>query len=137
MLQSDPHQFQQQDYIDRVYVLEHFVMNRYKKTSGEFPSTFCLRLIKVIEMILAEPVTDDPLHTLYLASAEDVILHKLYWFQLGDRVSERQWHDVLGVIQVQYETLDYHYLEQTAQNLRVGELLHRALKEADMGEASG
>ncbi len=54
-------------------------------------------------MILAEPVTDDPLHTLYLASAEDVILHKLYWFQLGDKVSERQWHDVLGVIQVQFK----------------------------------
>jgi hypothetical protein len=87
-------------------------------------------------MILAEPVTDDPLHTLYLASAEDVILHKLYWFQIGDRVSERQWHDVLGVIQVQYETLDYHYFEQTSQNIRVGELLHQALKEADMGEAS-
>lgn len=91
------------------------------------------------EMVRREQyqIADDPLHTLYLASAEDVILHKLYWFQLGDRVSERQWHDVLGVIQVQYETLDYHYLEQTAQNLRVGELLHRALKEADMGEASG
>ncbi len=90
------------------------------------------------EMVRREQyqITDDPLHTLYLASAEDVILHKLYWFQLGDRVSERQWHDVLGVIQVQYETLDYHYLEQTAQNLRVGELLHQALKEADMGEAS-
>jgi hypothetical protein len=47
MLHPIPHQFQQQDYIDRVYGLEHFVMNRYKKISSEFPSMFCLRLIKV------------------------------------------------------------------------------------------
>ncbi|MFH1992837.1 MAG: hypothetical protein ABIK98_10640 [Pseudomonadota bacterium] len=101
---------------------------------------FILKADKVSqkEMVRREQyqITDDPLHTLYLASAEDVILHKLYWFQIGDRVSERQWHDVIGVIQVQSETLDYHYLEQTAQNLRVGELLHQALKEADMGAAS-
>ncbi len=99
---------------------------------------FILKTDKVSqkEMVRREQyqITDDPLHTLYLASAEDVILHKLYWFQLGDRVSERQWHDVIGVIQVQYETLDYHYLEQTAQNLRVDELLHQALKEAGMGD---
>jgi hypothetical protein len=101
---------------------------------------FILKTDKVSqkEMVRREQyqITDDPLHTLYLASAEDVILHKLYWFQLGDRVSERQWHDVIGVIQVQYETLDYHYLEQTAQNLRVDELLHQALKEAGMGATS-
>ena len=42
-------------------------------------------------------ISDAPDQMLFLASAEDIILHKLYWFQLGGGVSERQWNDVLGV----------------------------------------
>ncbi len=50
------------------------------------------------------PVSDEPGNELWLASAEDIILRKLFWFQLGGGVSERQWNDALGVLQVNRKT---------------------------------
>jgi hypothetical protein len=70
--------------------------------------------------------------TLYIASAEDVIVHKLYWHQLSGGTSERQWVDVLGVLQVQQELIDQIYLERAAKQRGVSDLLNKALKEANI-----
>lgn len=78
-------------------------------------------------------VSEIPEHTLFLASAEDVIVHKLYWYQLSGGISERQWRDVLGVLQVQQEQLDRTYLERAAQQRGVSDLLEQALKDAEIG----
>ena len=58
------------------------------------------------------------------ATAEDTILAKLEWAQLGE--SERQYGDVLGLILVQGERLDWSYLERWAAELGVQPLLERA-----------
>jgi hypothetical protein len=63
-------------------------------------------------------------------SAEDIILHKLIWYELGGRISERQWNDVVGVIAVQRASLDLDYLRRWAGSLDVGELLARALGQS-------
>ncbi len=76
-------------------------------------------------------VSEIPGQTLFLASAEDVIVHKLYWYQLGGGISERHWTDVLGVLQVQKDQLDYPYLRQAAQLRGVFDLLQKALKDAE------
>lgn len=76
-------------------------------------------------------VSETPDQMLFLATAEDIILHKLYWYQLGGGMSERQWNDVLGVIRVQHETLDYSYLDHAAKQRGVAELLTKILKESD------
>ncbi len=68
--------------------------------------------------------------TLFLTSAEDIILHKLIWYQLGGQVSERQWTDVRGVLQVQQQDLDYAYLERVAEQRNVLSLLQQAIAEA-------
>jgi hypothetical protein len=73
-------------------------------------------------------LSDDPDETLFLASAEDIIVQKLYWYQLGGKVSERQWTDVLGVIQVQGSQLDGAYLNRMAQRRGVLDLLTQALQ---------
>jgi hypothetical protein len=75
------------------------------------------------------PVSGDPSDYLFLASAEDVILQKLYWYQKGDCVSERQWNDILGILQVQSEKLDRTYLINGALQRGVSGLLERALEE--------
>jgi hypothetical protein len=66
---------------------------------------------------------------LFLASAEDVILLKLYWYQKGDCVSERQWNDILGILQVQSEKLDRVYLINGALKRGVSGLLEKAIEE--------
>lgn len=38
---------------------------------------------------------------LYVASAEDIIIEKLKWYESGGRITDRQWNDLLGVSQVQ------------------------------------
>lgn len=67
---------------------------------------------------------------LFVASAEDIILHKLLWFQLGGGASERQWGDVMGVLQVRGENLDFAYLRKGAGSFGVGNLLNQAMSEA-------
>ena len=54
---------------------------------------------------------------IWIATAEDVILHKLYWN--GITPSERQLSDAAGVLAVQAEKLDVAYLKQWADELHV------------------
>jgi hypothetical protein len=68
---------------------------------------------------------------LWVASAEDVVLQKLIWYRLGNAVSDRQWRDVLAVLRVRGGALDHAYLDEMAAQLDLGELLARALSEAD------
>jgi hypothetical protein len=65
-----------------------------------------------------------------VCSAEDILLAKLEWYRMGGESSERQWRDVLGVLKVQAGTLDLDYMRQTAREIRVEDLLERALREA-------
>ena len=62
-----------------------------------------------------------------VASPEDTVLAKLVWFRKGGEVSDRQWHDILGVIRVQGGRLDSAYLQTWAIDLGVADLLGRAL----------
>ena len=86
------------------------------------------------DLAACERVTRSPLgdedRIFPLTTAEDIILHKLEWFRLGDGVSERQWHDILGVFRVQAGALDRDYLERWAGELGVADLLQRARGQA-------
>jgi hypothetical protein len=64
-----------------------------------------------------------------VVSPEDVILLKLEWYRLGGGVSDRQWHDVLGVLRTQVGRLDEMYLNRWAADLLVDDLLARARRE--------
>ena len=62
-----------------------------------------------------------------VATPEDTILSKLEWYRIGGEVSERQWRDVLGILEVQGGNLDLNYLRRWAKELKVSDLLDRAL----------
>jgi hypothetical protein len=76
---------------------------------------------------LQAPLTSE---AIYVVSPEDIILYKLDWYRVGGFASERQWNDVLGVLQVQGERLDLAYLEHWANQLGVADLLTKARAEA-------
>jgi hypothetical protein len=63
----------------------------------------------------------------YFASAEDTILAKLEWYRLGGEQSERQWLDILSILNLQKTNLDHAYLQKWAEALQVNDLLNRAL----------
>ena len=69
---------------------------------------------------------------LYLASAEDIILHKLDWFNMLEQDSDRQWGDIMGVIKVQENLLDLDYLKKWSRDLGLSELLEKALKDGGL-----
>ena len=66
-----------------------------------------------------------------VVSPEDIILLKLGWFRQTGCTSERQWDDVLGVLAVQGDALDFEYLTASARELGLAELLNRARGEAE------
>ena len=65
-----------------------------------------------------------------VATAEDTLLAKLDWYRMGGEGSERQWRDVLGILEVQAGSLELDYLHKWAKELRVSDLLERALTQS-------
>jgi hypothetical protein len=66
----------------------------------------------------------------HLDSPEDTVLHKLEWYRAGGEVSDRQWADIVGVLEVQGDALDPAYLDHWAAMLGVSDLLARAWQQA-------
>ncbi len=84
-----------------------------------------------------EPLGPEPNSpTVYFCSAEDIVLQKLRWFRKGGSVSDRQWNDLLSVLKVQVNALDYDYLRYWAAELGVDDLLIRAFNDAGVPSTS-
>ena len=82
---------------------------------------------------VSEPVGDDRrTRRLWIASSEDTILAKLRWYRRGGEVSERQWRDVQGVIELRGRALDVEYLRRWAPVLGIADLVERALAQASI-----
>jgi len=70
----------------------------------------------------------------FLGSAEDIILNKLKWFQMGGGAADQQWKDILGILKVQKDQLDQNYLKQWAIELELRDLLERAFNDAGISK---
>lgn len=64
------------------------------------------------------------------ASPEDTILSKLEWYRMGGEASDRQWRDILGVLKTKAGDIDLEYLYHWARELKVSDLLERAITQA-------
>ncbi|MFA5835412.1 MAG: hypothetical protein WC837_00515 [Bellilinea sp.] len=78
---------------------------------------------------IAQVVGDPIEEKVYFSTSEDIILAKLDWFRAGGEVSERQWLDILGVLSVQGDRLDFNYLQKWAGILGVKDLLQKVRQE--------
>lgn len=72
---------------------------------------------RVRETLFGEPA--------WICTAEDVILHKLYWNNITP--SERQLGDAAGVVAVQADRLDHKYLRHWAKEIGVSKPLEDLL----------
>ena len=73
-------------------------------------------------------ILDNTDETIFLARAEDIIVHKLFWYKLGGNVSERQILDVQGIIKIQGNKIDKVYLKKRAKQKAVNDLLEQILE---------
>ena len=64
-----------------------------------------------------------------ILTAEDIVLQKLRWFQLGGELSDRQWRDVLSVLRGSRADLDDGYLTSVAAGAGLAEILERARRD--------
>ena len=78
----------------------------------------------------AVAITADPERSLYVNSPEDVVLSKLEWYHLGGEMSDCQWRDILGVMKTRAGNLDLVYLRHWAGELKVADLLERAIAKS-------
>jgi len=67
-----------------------------------------------------------------VASPEDLVLQKLRWYERGGGTSDRQWRDLLGILKVQGERLDFDYLRRQAAAVGLDAPFARALREAGL-----
>jgi hypothetical protein len=78
-----------------------------------------------------EAVELDTGDVIWVGAPDDQVLRKLFWFRAGGHVSDRQWRDVIAILTVQGERIDRAELQRTADELGLGDLVARAIAEAD------
>lgn len=78
-----------------------------------------------------EAVELDTGDMIWVGAPDDQVLRKLFWFRAGGHVSDRQWRDVISILTVQGERIDRAELQRTASELGLGDLVARAIAEAD------
>lgn len=92
------------------------------------------------------PLSDDPLDvrqldrrelveiepgiSIWIGAADDQVLRKLRWYRLGGEVSDRQWRDVVAILQVQGQRIDHQQLLIDAGPLGLADLVTTALSDA-------
>ncbi len=77
-------------------------------------------------------VRQNPDQMLVLPTPEDIILQKLTWYRMTKNESQRQWRDVLGVLKLQGDRLDFEYLQKWALELELSDLLGTACTESGL-----
>ncbi|MEM9541171.1 MAG: hypothetical protein AAGA60_16915 [Cyanobacteria bacterium P01_E01_bin.42] len=75
---------------------------------------------------------ENPHNAFYVCSPEDTILQKLVWYRMTARESQKQWRDILGVLKLQGESLNFDYLCFWGDRLELLPDLDRALTEAGL-----
>lgn len=145
-LVADIHSNQIQDLVSALknefYIDADMILNAVKRTSS-FNLIHLETMFKVDVFLIKQRPFDsiqmkrrilqligsEPEEKAYFSTPEDIILAKLEWFRAGGETSERQWRDILGVLALQGERLDFQYLQEWAEKLGIRVLLEKAISE--------
>lgn len=68
--------------------------------------------------------------TVWVTAPAEIVLRKLLWRSVEGNDSGKQWRDVVGVLSVNFDTIDLDDLRSTAAELGVADLLDEALRQA-------
>lgn len=101
---------------DTLFRVDVFVMDRSAYAKDEIGR---IRHVEVAPKVNAR-----------VLAPENIVLRKLLWYQLGNRVSDRQWNDIIGVIEVQGPAFDRAYVRKWAEELGVLDLAEEAFAES-------
>jgi hypothetical protein len=85
---------------------------------------------RAMESRLVRVVSESPPLSLPVATAEDTVAHKLFWFRRADERSDKQWRDLVGVLKTLGMDLDPTRLRLACTDLGVDDLVDRALEAA-------
>jgi len=107
--------------VQLLHMDEAFKVDLFLLHAGEYETT---------ELERGRAVEIFPGSTVRFSAPENVILAKLRWFVLGNQVSDRQWNDIVTVLEVQDGKLDEGYLDRWALHFGVAELLTDARSQA-------
>ena len=99
--------------------VDFFVSDRTRWTQHRMARAQVVRLSADDDSIMAR-----------FTSPEDIVIQKLLWYHAGGGVSERQWNDVQGVLEIQGGNLDLEYMKLWAEQVGIGDLLERALTDS-------
>lgn len=64
-----------------------------------------------------------------VTSAEVMVIRKLDWFRRTGETSERQWRDVLAILRVQKESLDFEFARSLGLRCELEDLFDRAVSQ--------
>ncbi|MFY9234247.1 MAG: hypothetical protein WAO58_07280 [Fimbriimonadaceae bacterium] len=116
ILSRDEYRMFQGMYIPEVTKIDFFVVGDDEYSRSELERAVPVQVAEGMEVRHTAP--------------ENIIIQKLRWYELGNRVSDRQWNDIVKVIEVQRGRLDWEYMRRWAQHFGLVELLEEADAEA-------
>lgn len=88
----------------------------------------CLRMIRRQRI----KTNDNSNQGFYVCTPEDIILQKLIWYKMTARESQKQWRDLLGVLKLQGNKLDFNYLWYWADQLGLLNEIDQAFSESGL-----
>ena len=133
--------------LEKLYYIDEGMIKKAIQNSSSFNLIHLETVIKIdvfifkdipfhqnaLELKIKDTFEDDDKKTkFYFSSPEDIIISKLQWYELGGKVSERQWLDIIGVIKIQGNSLDKNYLQVWSKKLKIFKLLENAFIDAEI-----
>ena len=115
LAESGPYRMTNAIHMDESFQIDLFLVRQDPYALAEFARA---RRVEIVEGTFVP-----------FAAPEDIVLQKLRWYEAGNRVSDRQWNDIVRVLEFQRLEIDYAYLVRWARELGVAELLDEALAQ--------